>query len=196
MNLRSELKSFQATSQVPQRRTRRRSSKRRDPVLERQAFELLRGQGYHGPRPVVEWNPRLRTTAGLACWASRTVTLNPRLLELPGEVQRTFRHELAHLLAQFRARGRRIAPHGSAWREACADLGIPGESPCHTLPFQRTRMERKYFYACRHCGSVLARVRRLRRAVACRSCCSRFNGGKYSEHFRFVPIDPPDQVAA
>src|ERR1700687_2873461 len=40
------------------------------------------------------------------------------------EIERTLRHELAHLLAQFRVGRRRIAPHGAEWRRACRDLGI------------------------------------------------------------------------
>src|SRR6266446_8423633 len=51
------------------------------------------------------------------------------------EVDRTLRHELAHLLAQFRVGRRRIAPHGPEWREACRDLGIADEARCHNLPF-------------------------------------------------------------
>ena len=37
------------------------------------------------------------------------------------EVDRTLRHELAHLLAQWRVGRRRIAPHGKEWRQACRD---------------------------------------------------------------------------
>src|ERR1700730_17806348 len=51
------------------------------------------------------------------------------------EIDRTLRHELAHLLAQFRAGRRRISPHGEEWRQACHDLGIGDEVRCHNLPF-------------------------------------------------------------
>src|SRR5207237_3228502 len=40
------------------------------------------------------------------------------------EIERTLRHELAHLLAQWRNGRRRIAPHGSEWSRACRALGL------------------------------------------------------------------------
>jgi SprT protein len=145
----------------------------------------------------VEWKPRLRTTAGLACWRTKTISLNPKLIEVsPSEVQRTLRHELAHFLAQHRAGRRHISAHGAEWRQACSDLGIPNESRCHNLPLKRVRLERKYFYACRECGTTLARVHAMKRRVACLKCCRRHNEGKYHERFRFIPVPAPDRLAA
>ena len=89
------------------------------------------------------WNYRLRTTAGLACASEQLVTLNPRLIAfgMP-EVDRTLRHELAHLLARYRAGRRRIEPHGPEWRQACIDLGLSNEKRCHDLPLPRRRPAR------------------------------------------------------
>lgn len=174
-----------------------RSSSQRDPILEKLSRQLLRNAGCRDLDLVVKWNSRLRTTAGLACWHTKTISLNPKLIEIsPSEVQRTLRHELAHFLAQYRAGRRRIEAHGPEWRQACRDLGIPREPRCHNLPFKRTRQERKHFYACRECGTTLARVRPLKRRVACLKCCRRHNGGQYEERFRFVQIPPPDRMAA
>ena len=79
-------------------------------------------------RVEVFWNSRLVTTAGLADCKNWRIELNPRLMEFePEEPAHTARHELAHLVAQARAGRRRIATHGAEWRQACADLGIPGE---------------------------------------------------------------------
>ena len=58
-----------------------------------------------------------------------------------GEVERTLRHEAAHLLAHWRAGRRRIQTHGPEWRQACADLGIPGETVTHTLPLAPRRRQ-------------------------------------------------------
>jgi len=136
----------------------------------------------------VVWNPAMRTTAGYANYAKNEITLNPALIEIsPQEVQRTLRHELAHLLAAKRAGRRRPAPHGPEWKAACADLGIPGEKRCHDLPFTRRSLARKHHYSCPNCGIVLARVRPLKRRIACLKCCRAHNGGKYSERFRFRP---------
>src|SRR3954454_2380305 len=111
-------------------------------VLQEFARNLLKAARFSASEQVrVEWNSRLRTCAGRADTRRRLVSLNPRLMEHgPAEVDRTLRHELAHLLAQSRAGRRRIPPHGSAWRQACADLGIPDEARCHTLPFEVRRL--------------------------------------------------------
>jgi SprT protein len=169
----------------------------RDILLEKLSRHLLRTARCRELKVTVQWNPRLRTTAGLACWRTRTISLNPKLVEIsPSEVQRTLRHELAHFVAQFRAGRRPVAPHGAEWRQACRDLGIPNESRCHDLPLKRIRFERKFFYACRECGITLARVQAMKRRVACLKCCRRHNEGKYHERFRFVPIPAPDRLAA
>lgn len=177
--------------------TPQRPKETRDPILEKLSRQLLSQAGCRDLPLTVRWNPRLRTTAGLACWQTKTITLNPGLIELsPAEVQRTLRHELAHFLAQHRAGRKRIPAHGAEWRQACRDLGIPRESRCHDLPFKRTKMERKYFYACRACGTSLARVRPVKKRVACLKCCRKHNDGKYDERFRFVQVPPPDRLVA
>ncbi len=133
----------------------------------------------------VEWNTRLRTCAGRANSARSLISLNPRLQEHgAAEIDRTFRHELAHLLAQFRAGRRRIPPHGSLWRQACCDLGIADERRCHTLPFPVQRHRRRYPYKCPKCGQDFPRVRRIRRVTACLACCRKHNGGKFDTRFR------------
>lgn len=115
----------------------------RDILLEKLCGQLLRTARCPKLQVAVVWRPRLRTTAGLACWHTKTISLNPKLIEVsPSEVQRTLRHELAHFLAQYRAGRRHIAPHGPEWRQACRDLGMPNESRCHDLPLKRIRFER------------------------------------------------------
>ena len=134
----------------------------------------------------VRWNRRLRTTAGLANYHSCSVSLNPRLTIFGmEEVDRTLRHELAHLLARHRAGRRRIQPHGAEWRQACADLGLDDEKRCHELPWPRRHVARKVLYRCRHCHGEVRRVRLFRRAVACLKCCREFNRGRYDERYRF-----------
>ena len=99
---------------------------RHDPLLEDFANQLLKSVGCQKLQVRVFWNPGLRTTAGLAVWSDRMVVLNPKLLEVSSaEVQRTLRHELAHLLAKHRVGRHRIEAHGEEWHQACADLGIP-----------------------------------------------------------------------
>ncbi len=159
----------------------------RDATLEIQARRILEsvGAGKLARQVCVEWNPRLRSAAGRA-WFQRTlVSLNPRLREHgAGEIDRTLRHELAHLVAQMRAGRRRIAPHGAEWRQACHDLGIGDEARCHTLPLPISRRARKFLYHCAHCGKDFPRVQRIRRTMACLECCQRYNRGKFDRRFR------------
>jgi predicted SprT family Zn-dependent metalloprotease len=159
----------------------------RDPVLEAKAREILRHFGAHAParKVQVEWNARLRTCAGRADSVHCLISLNLRLLEHgEAEVDRTFRHELAHLLAHFRAGRRRLPPHGAEWKKACRDLGIEDESRCHNLPFPVRRRAPRYLYKCPNCRSDFPRVRPIRRAIACLSCCRKYNRGQYDERFR------------
>ena len=161
-------------------------------ALERTARGLLEAIGCVSlaAQIKVRWNRRLRTTAGLACYARLLVSLNPRLIAFGmEEVDRTMRHELAHLLARTRVGRHRIQPHGSEWRRACIDLGLTDEKRCHELPLPRRRVERKHVYRCRHCHMEVRRVRPFRKAVACLKCCRSFNRGRYDERYRFVKVD-------
>ncbi len=163
----------------------------RDQVLENKARELL--QSYApalAERVRVYWNPRLRTTAGLALYHYDKVVLNPELKNISEtEIEKTLRHELAHLLARDRSRQKQIAPHGKEWRQACIDLGIPKEPTTHQLPFARIKQQRKFFYCCPRCDQRLSRVRKPRRDIACLSCCRKYAQGKYDKRFRYQLIN-------
>ena len=133
----------------------------------------------------VEWNARLKTCAGHADYRGKLISLNPRLREHGfAEIDRTLRHELAHLLAQFRAGRRRILPHGPEWRAACHDLGVGDEKRCHNLPFPTHQRVRRFVYRCPNCFLNFARARRIRRAIACLACCRAHNRGRFHPKFR------------
>jgi len=139
----------------------------------------------------VVWNSRMQTTAGRAWWPDRSIELNPKLRECePEELWRTLKHELAHLIAYERCGRRHIDPHGPEWGRACAELGIPGEQPFHTLPFKRRRMKRNHAYICSNCFSTIHRVQPIRRAVACYDCCRKFNDGAYHDRYRLIKQKP------
>ena len=132
----------------------------------------------------VEWNSRLKTAAGRADYRQKLISLNPRLVEHPAEIDRTLRHELAHILAQFRAGRRRISPHGPQWQQACRDLGIADEKRCHTLPFPTKSYTPRFIYRCPNCRRDFPRVRKIKRTVACLACCRAHNGGEFDVRFR------------
>ncbi len=154
--------------------------------LQIKAREVLRSLG--GARIAnelrVEWNSRLKTAAGRADYRQKLISLNPRLFEHPAEIDRTLRHELAHILAQFRADRCQIRAHGDEWRIACRDLGISDEKRCHNLPFPVNERARRYLYKCPHCRRDFPRTRRIKRAVACLTCCRAQNGGEFDARFR------------
>jgi predicted SprT family Zn-dependent metalloprotease len=165
-----------------------------DAVLTTKARQLLLAIGCDSlaARVRVRWNARMRTTAGLANYRDSLVTLNPKLAQFgDAEIDKTLRHELAHLLAHFRAGRRRIAPHGAEWKQACRDLGLPDEKRCHNLPLPRRNIARKHVYRCENCRQEIKRVRPFRRRVACLECCRAHNRGRYHENFRLVKIVLP-----
>lgn len=162
--------------------------KGRDHALEEKSRNLLRqlGAAKLARQIRVEWNPRLKTTAGRADYREKLISLNPLLYDHGDEeIDRTLRHELAHLLAQFRERRRRrIAPHGAEWCDACRDLDIADEVRCHNLPFPTKVCAPRYVYRCPNCKGKFPRVRRVRRAIACLACCRKHNGGDFDPRFR------------
>lgn len=173
--------------------TSKRFRRSRDVDLESKARNLLRelGAAKLAREIRVEWNPRLKTAAGRADFRQKLISLNPLLRDVRAglafnreEIDRTLRHELAHLLAQFRVGRRRIAPHGPEWREACRDLGIADEARCHNLPFATKAYPVRFVYRCPNCKQKFPRVRRIRRAIACLACCRKHNGGNFDPRFR------------
>ena len=155
--------------------------------LEAKARELLRALGAKeiAKELHVEWNSRLKTAAGRADYGQKLISLNPRLLAHLQEIDRTLRHELAHILAQFRQKGRRrLSPHGPEWQQACHDLGIGGEKRCHTLPFPAKRHAPRFIYRCPNCQRDFPRVRKIKRTVACLTCCHAHSGGEFDSRFR------------
>ena len=163
-----------------------RNGYKEDVDLELKARELLRahGAGRIANEVRVKWNARLKSCAGRADFREKLITLNPRLHDHPHEIERTLLHELAHFLAQFRVRRKRIAPHGKEWRAACVDLGIGDEKRCHDLPFRITERIRRFLYQCPNCRRDFPRARRVRRAIACLACCRAHNRGNFDPRFR------------
>lgn len=178
----------------PPRPAESQPTKGRDAALEAQAREMLRAVGAPAVARTVRvaWSSRLRTAAGRADYRDTLVTLNP-LLRLHGaeEIDRTLRHELAHLLAHARKGRRRIAPHGPEWRQACRDLGIADEQRCHSLPFPRQTRARPFLYRCPACRREFPRVQKIRRGVACLACCRRHNRGQFDKRFTLQLVTAP-----
>jgi len=161
--------------------------------LEAEARELLQTIGADALAALVKvrWNTRLRSTAGLANYRNQVILLNPQLDRFgEEELRRTMLHELAHLLAHFRAGKTRISAHGPEWKKACADLGIAGEKRCHNLPLRTAQRPPRFHYACPGCKTVIPRHRKMKRSLACLACCRKHNRGKYDARFKFQMTTP------
>jgi SprT protein len=185
MRLLKQLEFVFETSTVQQRTGR-------DVDLEAKTGELLRGTGATRLAGLirVEWNSHLKTAAGRADFREKLISLNPRLCDYgAAEIDRTLRHEVAHVVAQFHAGRRRILPHGPEWRDACRQLGISDEMRCHNLPFPVSERARRYLYTCPKCRRDFPRVHRIRRAVACLTCCRAHNGGQFDARFRLRLVE-------
>lgn len=111
-----------------------------------------------GYRPPICWK-KLRVTAGLAHTSEGKITLSLILLDTHEKIERTLKHEYAHLLAVAR-HGRRASGHGKHWRQAMTDLGEPAEV-YHRYPAQRNQSRQRVGYVCERCGATIVRKRRL-----------------------------------
>lgn len=111
-----------------------------------------------GYRPPILWK-KLRVTAGMAHTAEGKISLSSILLDTHEKLERTLKHEYAHLLAVAR-HGRRAAGHGKHWRQAMLDIGEKPEV-YHRYPAQRNQSRQRVGYVCDRCGTTIVRKRRL-----------------------------------
>ncbi len=154
-----------------------------DQDLQAYAEKALRsiGEDVIAQRMTIYWNRRMRTTAGRALLQTYEVQMNPKIAQFgAAEVWQTVLHELAHLVAWHRYQHR---GHGTPWKAACAELGIPNESVTHDLPLQRRTQRKNWRYKCPHCGLSFDRARRAKPNSACAECCKQHNGGKFTKKF-------------
>lgn len=134
---------------------------------------------FNFPEVSLEWNSRMRTTAGRAFCVKKAIHLNYTLLiKNPQEVIPTFIHELAHIYAHI------LYPsgssHGKEWRRVHCALGMEPERT-HSMnvgDLKRRQTRIDYFcdckihkittrrhnmiskgerYVCRLCKSILRR---------------------------------------
>ena len=129
----------------------------RDVDLELQARKLLRSVGAKriATELRIEWNSRLKTTAGRADYRRKVISLNPRLIEHPTEIDRTLRHELAHIVAQFREKvGGRFHRTGPNGKRLAAIWESPTKSAVIRCRFLRSVMHRVSSIVVRIAGMI------------------------------------------
>jgi predicted SprT family Zn-dependent metalloprotease len=128
-----------------------------------------------------DWNfvfNRRKRAFGMCDYTRRTIFLSSVLTELNGEaeVRDTLLHEVAHALAGHRA------GHGPAWQKVAREIGAKLRR-CYDAEEVRQPPAR-YLLVCPSCRQVTPRHRKLKGVYACRRCCERLNGGRFSERYR------------
>jgi SprT protein len=75
---------------------------------------------------IISMNPKMRTVLGRAFYRQYKINLNPVLLSDENELESTFAHELAHLVA-VEIFGKCGAGHGRKWKWVMKTMGYPPE---------------------------------------------------------------------
>ena len=138
------------------------------------AEDLLREHG------LLEWTfkfDQAKRRFGSCRYHTKTITLSKHLTQLnaASQVRETLLHEIAHALTPGTG-------HGEAWREKCEQLGIAPHR-CYRAE-QVEQPPPRYLLVCDRCGLQQPRYRRSRTQAACKRCCVKYNGGRYSEKYR------------
>lgn len=139
------------------------------------------------PAPILRWNSRLRSSAGRFIPGRRSWTGQQRqsVIEIATylreevnsihHIRDTMGHEMIHyyLFLEGLPYG-----HGPEFRVMMQRLGV---SRYNKTP---RRQPEKYLYFCWNCGEEFRVRRKWRKPRACKPCCVKHNGGRYSERFR------------
>jgi ribosomal protein L37AE/L43A len=87
-------------------------------------------------------------------------------------------HEMVHVWLSKNGKRRRGVMHGLAFRVEALRVG----APLYCRSYEGMHRPYKYEWECPRCGM---RIRtRIRRDWACKSCCNRYNRGRYDPDFR------------
>lgn len=132
---------------------------------------------------------RAKRRFGACHYHSKTISLSRELtlrnsLE---QVKDTLLHEIAHALAPGDG-------HGTKWQAVCHEIGATPRRCFMTHEVQTATA--KYLLVCDCCGRKAPRYRKSHRAIACKSCCKRYNGGRYSDSYRlrWVTVNQANRV--
>lgn len=125
---------------------------------------------------------RRRRAFGLCDYSHRTIYLSAVLTDLNDEAQvrDTILHEIAHALAGHEA------GHGPKWQKIAAEIGA---KPRRCFDAAEVRQpSARYELHCPNCRAAMTRYRKPKRTCtyACRACCDRYNGGRFSSRYRLV----------
>ena len=126
----------------------------------------------------IEFDKKMRTTAGRANYTNNTIKLNYRLFQKhPQHLEQTFAHELAHL-ASYETFGNRGGGHGSKWKAFMRKFGYRPDR-CHSLDVGYLARPQKVVAKARcNCKLWDVKPQRFKKMVSganyrCKSCKTR-----------------------
>lgn len=132
-----------------------------------------------------------KTRLGACHHHTRTISLSRHYAELngPAEILDTVLHEIAHALTPG-------GSHGARWKKVAADLGARPIARADARSVVQPAP--RWLASCPACGATVSRYRRPSAALACASCCRRFNGGRFDRRFvlRWQPVETTGPVRA
>ena len=133
-----------------------------------------------------------KTIAGVCNITKRYISISEPIVLLNEEenfeiIEDIMLHEIAHALA-FENYGE-VRDHGKEWRDIAISIGCSGSSSYNEN--QLKVPNRKYKYECPNCGLIYERHRRITEIspVCCSECCDKYNNGKYSKKYNFIPVN-------
>lgn len=160
-----------------------------------QIFRELNGVHFEAslPEPVLEWNSRLRSSAGRFTPGSRNL-IRPRAAKIEiasylrelsdGErhIRDTLLHEMIHF---FLWHGKKPYGHTPEFHAIMKRVGATRYNPVPKL------RPVKHWYECPGCQTRFPARRKLQPS-ACAPCCRKWNQGEYSERFLLRIVEGPN----
>ena len=93
-------------------------------------------------------------------------------------------HECCHFKVRF---------HDAKFKRLCKKFGMPHHRVCKIEGFIDVSPPRYYLVKCPKCGEEHKRLKFKANFGACCDCCEKYNGGKYTEDYRYTFIKYVDE---
>jgi len=144
----------------------------------KKAAQIMKAEiAKHCPDYHFKWN-RGKRMLGQCCYTTKTLSLSKFGVELNSEeeIQDVILHEIAHAL---------VGPghnHNRVWKNKAVSIGCNGTRTAKSA----TIVEPNYVGICPNCKKSTNVYRIRKRKSACKECCDKHNGGKFSEKFVFL----------
>lgn len=114
---------------------------------------------------------------GVCRYRTKTIGLSSTFVlnNTEEEVRNVILHEIAHAIAGIGA------GHSRKWRRIATNIGCSFVSRVNK---NAVMPERTKIATCPNCGKV-CRYYKVRRSLACKACCDKYNNGKYTKEYLF-----------